>query len=263
MVSYHLLAQTLSPHSEFPASRLAHAISSAIRGLIPHETYVELACEAQTHRPADEVLSSRVAQLLQSDCNPLLDLVRGCDTEHQFVQRWNAINTRLKLGVSTFVSSENAHASRTSHKGTDHNLRCHVMTLFLHHLRSVRRSRRIPSRHELFDIATEMGSACHVHADLIAYLYERPAASLPMCVAALGGSRRTFQRYLGIAGVSFLDIRQAVRISLGKNMLRETMHTMTEVALCAGFYDAAHFCHAFRQSCGLSPSEYRVLALAN
>jgi AraC-like DNA-binding protein len=114
----------------------------------------------------------------------------------------------------------------------------------------------------LYDIACEVEQAGNIYADLIGYLHESPCADLDETIAALGCSKRTLQRLVNAkgGGLTFMEIRQAVRICLSKELVRGTLQSFTEIAVNTGFYDAAHFCRAFYKSCGLSPSEYRRLA---
>jgi AraC-like DNA-binding protein len=203
-----------------------------------------------------------MSQLIQSDFNPLIDLVKGC-TEEQFAQRWNVVNAKLQLGVTTLVRGVRYEARHAVQEDGDTDLRRRVMTAFIDQLcpsHNKNGASNITPRHSLCDLASAGELDGSVYADLIGFLYESPSADLGECVAALGCSKRTLQRLINVGGMTFLDIRQAVRICAAKELVRGTLQSFTDVALGTGFYDAAHFCHAFHKSCGLSPSEYRTLS---
>jgi AraC-like DNA-binding protein len=262
MLSYHLLTRALIQRDNSPFHMLRHAVSSTIHGFVPHATYVDVARHVEEQPPADTVLSLRMNQLIQSDFNPLIDLVKGCN-EEQFAQRWNLVNTKLQLGVTTLVRGMRYEARHTQQEDSDTDLRRRVMTAFIDQLcpdGSGCSTSTVAPRRSLCDIASAGELDGSVYADLIGFLYESPGADLGECVAALGCSKRTLQRLINVGGMTFLDIRQAVRICAAKELVRGTLQSFTDVALGTGFYDAAHFCHAFHKSCGLSPSEYRTLS---
>jgi hypothetical protein len=127
MLSYHLLTRALIQRDNSPFHRLRNAVSSAIHGFVPHATYVDVARHVEEQPPADTVLSSRMSQLIQSDFNPLIDLVKGC-TEEQFAQRWNVVNAKLQLGVTTLVRGVRYEARHAVQEDGDTDLRRRVMT---------------------------------------------------------------------------------------------------------------------------------------
>lgn len=263
MLSYHLLTRALTLRDNSPFNMFRHAVSSTIHGFVPHDTYVDVARHAEAAPLADAVLSSRMSFLIQSDFNPLIDLVRDCNDEEQFAQRWNVVNTKLKLGVTTLVRGPCYETRETRQKDGDTDLRKRVMSAFINQLcpkDSNTDEVFLASRRSLRDITSHAELEGSVYDDLIGFLYESPDANLTECVAALGCSKRTLQRLINTGGMTFMDIRQAVRICASKELVRGTLQSFTDVALGTGFYDAPHFCHAFHKSCGLSPSEYRALS---
>jgi AraC-like DNA-binding protein len=262
MLSYHLLTRVLTrvqkPEPDAPAFRIACAVSSVVHGLVPHEAYAGIAERADRAALREPVLRARVALLLACDCSPLLDLVNACQSELQFVCKWNQLNAKLPLGVKTQLEGPAHTPQRTSLTGRDSAVRAAVMDAFLDQLRSSERRRRA-SRQPLRALVHDVLSERDALVELVECLFERPTAELAECALELGSSRRTVQRHLRSHGVTFLDLRQAVRITLGKDLLQRGVLSMTAVAIDAGFYDASHFCRALRASCGMAPRAYQSL----
>lgn len=75
---------------------------------------------------------------------------------------------------------------------------------------------------------------------------------------ALGIGRRTlerlFARQVGIAPVA---LRRTMRLHHALNLLRKKELSLTETALCAGFYDQAHFIKEIKALTGLTPLALR------
>lgn len=67
---------------------------------------------------------------------------------------------------------------------------------------------------------------------------------------------RTFRRFTGMTIGTYL--RQQ-RVEVACSRLRQSKHSLAEIALEMGFYDQAHFCRVFRQQMGVSPKEFRSL----
>ena len=64
---------------------------------------------------------------------------------------------------------------------------------------------------------------------------------------------RMFRKTLGVTPHRFV-VRQRVQKSL--RLIRERKLSLSQVAVEAGFYDQAHFTHAFRAIVGTTPAEY-------
>lgn len=82
--------------------------------------------------------------------------------------------------------------------------------------------------------------------------------SLPELAAALGTSKRSFQRRLSEAGLTFPALTRAVRIRVSCQMLLETEHTPSVIGYHCGFSDQAHFCREFKRRTNLSPLQFRL-----
>ena len=74
-----------------------------------------------------------------------------------------------------------------------------------------------------------------------------------------GLSKRTLQRKLQAAGLSFSHLIRLVRIHHVCHLIQNSDTPMTVIGFCAGFSDSAHFARDFRASMGLSPSDYRAV----
>ncbi len=71
-------------------------------------------------------------------------------------------------------------------------------------------------------------------------------------------STRHINRYLnaltGVSGKSYIRIK---RFNKAVEMLKQSNHSIEEIAYCLGYFDAAHFVHDFLEISELSPTLYR------
>jgi len=80
---------------------------------------------------------------------------------------------------------------------------------------------------------------------------ERVAREVPISPASL--SRILNQQ----VGVSFRQLLRRTRIEEAKRMLASRRHTIKEIALRVGFLDTHYFSRSFKESTGLSASDYK------
>jgi len=77
-------------------------------------------------------------------------------------------------------------------------------------------------------------------------------------LARLAGiSLRSFQRYLGKAGLSFSELVEEARLGLALELMRDPAVRLTDIGLELGYSDSANFTRAFRRWTGLAPRRYR------
>ena len=76
-----------------------------------------------------------------------------------------------------------------------------------------------------------------------------------LCLMSKSYFRSQFKKY---KGVSPLRYREEVRISWAKKYLKSNFFSSTEIAEKLGYCDIYHFSKAFKQSVGVTPSEYRL-----
>lgn len=80
----------------------------------------------------------------------------------------------------------------------------------------------------------------------------------------LGLTRRTLERRLKKeAGVSPARLQQFYRLKTARSLLAESQIPVTAIALQCGYYDHAHFCHAFHRFTFETPQQYRNRKAAN
>ena len=73
-------------------------------------------------------------------------------------------------------------------------------------------------------------------------------------------SRSGLQRKLKQAmGVTPQDLLKEARIKQACRLLSETSKNISEIAYACGFSDPKYFSRSFKQSTGLSPTEYREI----
>jgi two-component system, response regulator YesN len=58
-------------------------------------------------------------------------------------------------------------------------------------------------------------------------------------------------------GISFLEYLTSVRMSIAKNLLKQTAMSVMEVCLEVGYQDPSHFAKTFKKKEGIHPTEYR------
>ena len=80
--------------------------------------------------------------------------------------------------------------------------------------------------------------------------------------AATGCSRRSLQRRLAEASLSFSRLTRIVRIHAACAHLADSSAAITSIGFTTGFSDGAHFSREFRASVGMSPSDFRRLCAA-
>ncbi len=83
--------------------------------------------------------------------------------------------------------------------------------------------------------------------------------SLATLASACHMSRRTLQRRLHEADLSFSKIVRMVRVHEACHLLQTTDMPATAIGFCAGFSDSAHFSRDFSASTGVAPSAFRQL----
>jgi AraC family transcriptional regulator of adaptative response / DNA-3-methyladenine glycosylase II len=76
------------------------------------------------------------------------------------------------------------------------------------------------------------------------------------------GARHLDRLFMQHVGASPLAIAQSHRLCFARELLERTAHSMTEIALAAGFGSLRRFNHAFRKTYGCTPRELRVAGRA-
>lgn len=84
-----------------------------------------------------------------------------------------------------------------------------------------------------------------------------PLPSLEQLASQRHMSERTLRRHLLQEGVRWRDLLTDVKMSLAKQYLVGSNDSVTAIALRLGYQDSANFARAFRQHCGMSPSQWR------
>ena len=83
-------------------------------------------------------------------------------------------------------------------------------------------------------------------------------ASVGDMASAAATSRSGLQRKLKQAmGITPQDLLREARIKRACQLLRQTDKNVSEVAYACGFSDPKYFSRSFKQSTGMSPTEYK------
>ncbi|MEN8718929.1 MAG: AraC family transcriptional regulator ligand-binding domain-containing protein [Oceanococcaceae bacterium] len=85
-----------------------------------------------------------------------------------------------------------------------------------------------------------------------------PLPALPDLARELGISRAQLQRRLTQAGTSYRRISEDLRRQCADDMLRDTDHSLAEIAFLLGFADSASFHHAYKRWTGHPPGAARA-----
>lgn len=75
-----------------------------------------------------------------------------------------------------------------------------------------------------------------------------------------GMSLRSFQRRLAEVGVNFAEVRNRIRVQIGKCILAETSIPITSIALQLGYSETSAFSRGFKLQAGETPQEFRSRA---
>ena len=82
-----------------------------------------------------------------------------------------------------------------------------------------------------------------------------PAADLAArCHMSLSTFTRRFRTLTGEPPAAY---HRHMRLKKGRELLSSGLYTVEQAALTLGFFDAAHFCHAYRDCFGQAPGEAR------
>jgi AraC-like DNA-binding protein len=72
-----------------------------------------------------------------------------------------------------------------------------------------------------------------------------------------GMSTRSFRRKLAESGLTYVDIRDRIRLTIARCMLSETSRSITSIALQLGYSETSAFCRNFKRQAGTTPAEFR------
>jgi AraC-like DNA-binding protein len=87
------------------------------------------------------------------------------------------------------------------------------------------------------------------------------SVSIEAVAASLDLSERTLQRRLGECGATFNELVETMRFELSQRYLRQDHLSLTEIGYLLGYSELSAFSRAFRRWAGVSPIEFRKVAL--
>lgn len=88
--------------------------------------------------------------------------------------------------------------------------------------------------------------------------YDKPSLTLAAIAGDLGFESSYLRRiYKVTTGMTIMQKLEEIRISQAKRLLSSGRHQSQEIAGMVGFSDPFYFSRRFKQSCGMSPTEYR------
>ena len=106
-------------------------------------------------------------------------------------------------------------------------------------------------------------SAYRAHAARVQYVIEKKYSDASLTID-------TVARLVGIStqhvcrvlkrerGLTFAELLRNVRLREARRLLRESSHSMKEIAFLVGFRHPSQFTRAFTSTCGVPPSEFRA-----
>ncbi|WP_198969447.1 AraC family transcriptional regulator [Xylophilus sp. ASV27] len=260
--SYHLLSAGLDDGLRSPVDLFSWSVRGTVSGLVNHASYIANSRDARSCGAARTPTARRFGELVALDANPVARLLLGAQSQESLQLGWNRYNRKAPLAVDTEWTAEPEALRRQLRSGVDDDgFRRDTISACLEGLRESAARSKTPSARTLLAVWCALGEADRAVGDAIDCLYEEPAADMAASALWLGCSPRTLQRRLSRAGLNFSVLKQAVRIDVAGMLMRAPVaHSLTVIAQTAGFFDSAHFAHAWQQSCGLAPSAYRQLA---
>ena len=225
-VSYHAMHDALTLGEPDDAALLAHALMRVVDGLVGHAAY------ARAARAADGQLSPacatrRLARLLAHDVNPLAALFPPRAASTCLEMRWNALNRHAPFGVDTALhvgDDQCMNARRTPPAGErDHALRAGLGAQCVDWLatRGADTASTPDGSSPLVVLSARLTTGRGALHDALALLHAEPTLDLAASAAVLGVSPRTLQRRLAQDGAPFARLRQAARITLAAERLRD------------------------------------------
>ena len=96
--------------------------------------------------------------------------------------------------------------------------------------------------------------------ETISYIHNnyRKKITIPELCQLAKMSKPCFSEYFkDITGLSPMNYLMGSRITVAKMLFSTKGFSMTKAATHTGFFDAAHFTHAFTSYCGITPTEYK------
>jgi AraC-like DNA-binding protein len=80
-----------------------------------------------------------------------------------------------------------------------------------------------------------------------------------VCGLSVSHFSRAFRKTTGLAPHAWL---QQARVEHAMALLRQRIHSLSEIALACGFVDQSHFTRVFVQRVGLTPGSWRRVAMS-
>jgi AraC-like DNA-binding protein len=84
-------------------------------------------------------------------------------------------------------------------------------------------------------------------------------SSLADLTNLLGMNRRTLARHLKAEGTTFKKLSDEVHFDVARNLLANTVMSVTDVSVALNYSETSAFTRAFRGWAGVPPSEWRAL----
>ena len=98
-----------------------------------------------------------------------------------------------------------------------------------------------------------------VRSTILALLDDATFGVDSLCQIMAMSNSQLYRKLKAHTGLSAHDLIQSIRLSHAKALLKETSHTISEIAYQCGFNDPEYFSRVFKKEFGSSPSEYRNL----
>jgi AraC-like DNA-binding protein len=100
------------------------------------------------------------------------------------------------------------------------------------------------------------GLVQRVSADIVVHMRSGHAGAV-RSAARLGMSRRTLTRQLAVRGTSYSELLKEARYRTAMHYLKNSRHSVEDIAFLLGFSECAPFVRAFKRWSGQAPLEYR------
>lgn len=164
------------------------------------------------------------------------------------------------LAIQSTASPESEFVLRTILDSTQHHNRVHIDTLVLDFLNEFLKTTRKPPRVSAID---QPCNKCHQEAVENAKEYLQRNFHRPVSLSELSRHcgispfyfSRIFKRYTSYSPHRYLS---TIRLKRGEMLLKDTSHSIVDIAYASGFTSPEYFSSLFRQKYKQSPSNFRL-----
>jgi len=271
-MSYHLaLRGLLASRCAAPRHQFADCLHHTLRGDIP-ATVLHNEMQLAAHQSLSVTsLSTRIAELLETDLNPLGQILRLAQKERTYHEIWHHYNRRGNV-IHPTPFGKRAGAEHTPTTGAHHSrsaaapFRLHADMLDAYRLcldqlqqdnQSPQSRQRQQRALKLSVLASQTRASTLVH-ELCEFFEAFPHTKVQDACTRLGVHPRWVERLMHEQGITAGMIKRASMLTQASVDILCTPRELSDIAQRCGYSDGAHLSKAFSQATGgIQPSQCR------